>query len=95
MRDPNLTILYFNKVLPNREIRYDIDTSVPRQAHQGSSGFVLLNTLIEEVIEERATALPQVAGRSLLPDVWATAAGRYAIARLESSKGQLVSPRLR
>ncbi|MEM9394569.1 MAG: IclR family transcriptional regulator C-terminal domain-containing protein [Pseudomonadota bacterium] len=85
--EPNLTVLYLNKVMPDREIRYDRDISVPRQPHQVSSGLVLLKTLTDEEIQDYASSLPQEAGKSLVADVRATAARGYAITRLGVVEG--------
>lgn len=40
--EPDLNVRYLLSVLPQREIRYDRDVSIPRRPHQVSAGIVLL-----------------------------------------------------
>lgn len=44
-------VLYLNKILPEREIRYDRDTTIVRRPHQVSSGLVMLASFDAETLE--------------------------------------------
>lgn len=84
--DPDMSVLYLSKVMPDREIRYDRDISVPRKPHQVSSGLVLLGALSDEDLETYANGLVRQdtsppTPEKLIADVRATAARGYAVTR--------------
>lgn len=51
-------IRYLNKILPQREIRYDRDIAKTRPAHKVASGIVILAAGSDEAVAEYAASLP-------------------------------------
>lgn len=51
-------IRYLNKILPDREIRYDRDMTKSRPAHKVASGIVILAASSPEVVDAYAEELP-------------------------------------
>lgn len=84
--NPDNTVKYLNKILPDREIRYDRDTTIPRRAHQVSSGLVLLGGLSETELDSYAETASQLPGENATPDeivveVTAAKARGYAVTK--------------
>lgn len=55
-------IRYISKILPDREIRYDRDVTVPRRPHQVSSGIILLGDFTQDALRDYVMA-ERAAGR--------------------------------
>lgn len=87
--EPDMTVRYLNKVMPEREIRYDRDITVPRQPHQVSSGLVLLGRLSDAELDAYAASLPDddEMRADLASEVRATAARGHAVTRLGIVEG--------
>ena len=80
---PDLSVHYLNKYLPDREIRYDRNIKVPRQANRVSSGLVLLGDLEDEALRTYAqscTSGPDETryGDSLVSEVRTTSTQGFA-----------------
>ncbi|GAA5063955.1 helix-turn-helix domain-containing protein [Roseibacterium beibuensis] len=67
--EPEKTVRYLNKVMPEREIRYDRDISVARRAWQVSSGIVLLAGLSEADLAAYLDVLSSTEGATIEPAV--------------------------
>ncbi|CAM3252031.1 IclR family transcriptional regulator [Paracoccus nototheniae] len=52
-------IRYLNKILPDREIRYDRNIAITRPAHKVASGIVILAAGSDEAIADYAARLPE------------------------------------
>lgn len=84
--EPDFNVRYLTKITPKREISYDRDISIPRQANQVSSGLVLLSGEPHEVLAEYANS-PAVAatqsrsGEALISEARATELRGYATTR--------------
>jgi len=81
------TVHYLNKIMPEREIRYDRDITVPRLACKVSSGIVLLGSLPTDDMETYAVAAAR-AGDTML-----TAADLVAEVQEALNKGYHANPR--
>lgn len=58
-------IRYLNKILPDREIRYDRNISIIRPAHKVASGIVILSAGSDDAIADYASRLPAGEAQSL------------------------------
>lgn len=84
--EADFTVRYLTKLTPNREISYDRDISIPRQANQVSSGLVLLSGASKEVLAGYAESSAVMAtqsrsGDALIAEVRATELRGYATTR--------------
>lgn len=58
-------IRYLNKILPDREIRYDRNISITRPAHKVASGIVILAAGPDDGVSDYASCLPEAEAQSL------------------------------
>lgn len=84
--EPNFNVRYLNKLSPQREIRYDRDITIPRQANQVSSGLVLLTGTTQDALAEYADRAEIAGGTSpsgeaLIAEVTTTRHRGYATTR--------------
>lgn len=84
--EPDFSVRYLTKMTPKREISYDRDITIPRQANQVSSGLVLLSGELHEALADYANSAAVAAtqshsGKALIAEVRATELRGYATTR--------------